>query len=453
MKKIILLTILLTILAVLTGGCSRFVRKAVHIPNINTLYEPIEVHVATDYYGVKHILRKICLITDSSSCLLEYSQATSGTPIFMDTWGTPTGYHGIETPDIAVTDSGVAAFAWQSNRDYGGGYATLYMLSSGLGTINEIDSGYNSTSPLLVSRGETIYAVHNVEDGTHGAIRYRQLVGGSAIGWVSEHGLSTDNAWVDAAVSPDGKLYVLFFRSTYWDIMYADNYSTTGDMTNRFGLVSSASNYTFGRIDVNGIPAVVYVTYTRNFTPAPGVSDVLVIGHCPANNCGYFTTYEIEQPLDSAKEWNVLGNADIIADAGNTAYYVFQATNSDTATNVEIFEGYFQDGLPHFIANVSNTPGNDGMPSIGLMWSIIPVAGWVAGGSFYQFDAYPFNIPPLFAYASLRNIHQTTYPIITEPVMSCNADWGAGAWIEEQTENESYVIFNVYPALLPMIKK
>lgn len=454
MKKFLLLTSLMTILCLLASGCSRYVRQAVKIQNPDTAHETIAIDVAVDLFGVKHIVTRVCSISVPSDCEIVYSTATTGTPTVITTLSSPTGYIGMEHPAIAVTDNGVAAIAWDTSRTAGGSGATLYVLSTALGSINEIDMDYVAGTPHLVSKGNKIYAVQGVLKGSDSGIRYRQLVGGSSSGWVIKDGISLFNNYVDSAVSPSGHLFVVFWRLWSYDIMYADNYATAGDMTNVFGLISGASAYTDPRIDVNGSPEVVYVTYTHEFDPGPGFSDLLVIGRCLAASCS-FGTYQIVLPLDPSKAWDINGVTDIIADSVNTAYYVFSASNSDSGANYDIFEGYFQDGLPNFYGNITNTPGsNDGTPSIGLMWSIIPVTGWVTEHDIYQFDTYPFPLPPPFyPYASLRQIYHTENTILADVDMACNADWGAGVWIEDQATQQSYLIFNTYPSMLPMIKK
>ena len=441
MKRILLLTSLLIILCMLVSSCSRNVRNAIQIPISDDSYEITDIDVAVDYFGVKHIVTRVCSIPAPTDCQIVYWIARTGVPTVVYAWYSPAGYIGVENPSIAVTDSGVAAIAWQTAHSIGGAYATLYVLSTAVGTVNEIDPPYIATEQRLVSKGNVIYAVQDIKEGGRFSIRYRQLVGGSSGGWVSEHGGSktSDDVLMDASVSPSGNLYVVWWRSPSGDIMYADNYGDSGDMTNRFGLISGAFDYTMPRIDVNGSPEVVYISYTHQFL---ATSDLLVIAHCSASSCAY--PLDIELPLDTSKQWNIIGEADVIADAGTTAYYVFNATNTDTPGNREVYEGYFQDGLAYYTANASNTAENDGVPSIGLMWSIIPVSSWVTGDDIYQFDAYPFILP----YASLRLIHHTGATIFTDSTnMSCNADWGAGVWIEDQGNNQGYVIFNAYQAM------
>ncbi len=457
MKSKMGLLAFLVIMCLSASGCSRYIRSAVLIPNPDISHETTAIDIAVDFFGVKHIVRRVCSTTTSSDCQIVYSKATSGTTTDITAFSSPSGYIGMEHPVIAVTDSGVAAIAWDTARTTGGSLATLVVLSTALGSINEIDSGYVANTPHLVSKGNTIYAVQNVSQNIGGslysAIRYRQLVGGSASGWVSEHGVTRDNTYKDAAVSPSGNLYVVFWRNIFGDIMYADNYGTTGDMTNRFGLISSAYAYSEPRIDVNGIPEVVYITYTENFSPTPGFSDHLVIAHCPAASCSFPPV--IELPLNPAKEWDVEGVTDIVADIGNTAYFTFLATNLDIAGDYDVFEGFFQSGLGSAVGNISNTSGvTEGTPTIGLMWSFIPVSGWVTGGDIYQYDAFPFSGNPIIPeYYSLRHVYHTGFTIFSDYDLACNADWGAGAWIEDQSSQQAYFIFNTYPGLLPLIKK
>jgi hypothetical protein len=447
MKRLYLNITLVAIIALALSGCSREIHRAIQIPMSDASYQIKDIDVAVDYFGVKHIVARVCSISVPTDCQIVYWTATSGQPDVVYAWYPPTGFIGMEDPAIAVTDSGVAAIAWETARSAGGAYATMFVLSTALGTVSEISPAYTAVEPRLVSKGNFIYAVQSVNEGGHFSIRYRQLVGGSTSGWVSEHGGSktSDDVLMDAAVSPSGNLYVVWWRTPSGDIMYADNYGDTGDMTNRFGFISGAFDYTMPRIDVNGSPEVVYVTYTHQLLAS---SDLLVIAHCPANGCAY--PPDIELPLDTSKQWNVTSEADVIADTGNTAYYVFNATNTDTPGNIEVYEGYFQEGLAYYTANASNTPGNDGIPSIGLMWSIIPVSSWVTGNDIYQFDAYPFILP----YASLRLIHHAAATIFTDGTnMSCNADWGTGVWVVDGSPDQAFVIYNTYPAMLPAIRK
>ena len=99
--------------------------------------------------------------------MLVYSKGTTGTPIVETNLYTPSGYSGLENPEIAVTDTGVAAIAWmsQKNGTWPTEYATFYYLNTEPGTTSEVDPGYNACDIHLVSKGNSIYAV-NARFGT-----------------------------------------------------------------------------------------------------------------------------------------------------------------------------------------------------------------------------------------------------------------------------------------------
>ena len=128
---------------------------------------------------------------------------------------------------------------------------------------------------------------------------------------------------------------------------------------------------------------------------------------------------------------------------------MFSAANDDTAGDIEVFEGFIQGGLTQSTLNISNLPGPDYFPAIGLTASFIPVTSWVHGNAIYEFETLP-----IFGYSYKRNIYTTSNNIMTSfpgTDMSCNADWCAGIWNEDEAANRAYVIFNTYPAMLPLV--
>ncbi len=120
--------ILLALIIVLTiNGCSNYIRKAVPINIANPGYEAYKVVIAVDYFGVKHIARSECPIGTTSNCILIYSRATSGGVIDMWSWSSSAEYSGVYEFDIAVTDSGTAVLAWNTNKTAGGAHTTLFL--------------------------------------------------------------------------------------------------------------------------------------------------------------------------------------------------------------------------------------------------------------------------------------------------------------------------------------
>ncbi len=261
-------------------------------------------------------------------------------------------------------------------------------------------------TPMLVSRFNVIYAVNVVYSGSNMALRYRQVEGGSASGWVSEHGVAYHSNSPDAAVSPSGWLYVVYWYGAGPDIMYADNYYNSGDMTNRFSILSGATNYSNPVIDVYGSPETVTMAYYANIFTTE-YNDALFVGYCPAYACTNVSAITFEYPLDSSKHWDVNSYLDIVSDAGTNAFFVFQARNDDTAGDYEIFEGFTTSGSPQGVYNISNLPGYDLDPTIGLTASYIPVTTWLHGSNeIYEFETYP-----AFFYIYQRKIHTASHNI------------------------------------------
>ncbi len=163
-----LLTALFSLTIVLSAsGCSRYIRRAVSIPN-SSGQETVAIDVAVDSSGVKHIVRKVCYTDTPADCMIVYTKAISGDAFDVYTWTLPSGYTGMENPVIEVTDNGVAAIAWETYRTTGGTKATLYVLSTSLATVSEINPFYYAWGVMLVSKGNTIYSVQNVDwDGSY----------------------------------------------------------------------------------------------------------------------------------------------------------------------------------------------------------------------------------------------------------------------------------------------
>jgi hypothetical protein len=445
-----ILAIVLSLVFVLTAtGCSNRLHKAVPINIANIGYEVYRVAIAVDYFGVKHIARTECPIGTSTNCKLIYSRAYSGGATDIWSWSSTTDYTGVFEIDLAVTDSGTAALTWNSTKTAGSVKTTLFMLTSDPWTVQELMPGYVVyDSPLLVSRYNVIYAINQVYNGSYLALRYRQMIGGSASGWVSELGISEASVFANAAVSPSGWLYVTYRHTPSFDLCYADNYGTTGDMTNSFVLLGGVPSYREAAIDVYGSPEIVYLAY---FNHTGTTNDNLYLGHCPAIACT-IPTFVSEYPLDVSKHWDIDGELSIVADAGVNAYFVFRAKNDDTVGDYEIFEGYTQSGIPQGVVNISSLAGSDAYPAIGLNAGYIAVTTWVHGNN----AIYEFETLPTYFYFYQRKIQTTSNPIITWSSgrdMSCNADWGAGIWIEDEAANRAYFIFNTLPSFLPIIIK
>ena len=171
-------------------------------------------------------------------------------------------------------------------------------------------------------------------------------------------------------------------------------------MTNRFLILASATNYVGLVIDVYGSPETVYLAY---YIDQPTNDDALIIGLCPADTCTDISAIEFIYPLDTSKHWAITNYGGIIADAATSAYYVFSAANDDTAGDIEVFEVFIQSGPTHSTLNISNLPGPDYFPAIGLTVSYIPVTSWVHGNAIYEFETLP-----IFGYSYKGSIYTTS---------------------------------------------
>jgi hypothetical protein len=461
MKKIVGSVVLLVVLSLLVSACSRYVRSAIPIPISNPGYESHEVAVAVDYAGVKHIARIECPLGLGYNCTLIYTKVISGNPTDVWSWASSPGFTQPEYPDIAVTDGGVAVITWRAQRSPGADYTHLAVYSTNLAVINELTPlpVIASGKPLLRSKLGYIYAVFQVEDGAGSALRFARLTGGGLSGWVSATGTELNQIVSDFAVSPSGYVYVIYRRFYGGDIWYFDNY---GGVEHRFEILSGALSYSYPSIDVNGNPETVHMAYVQNIDPFPlPDEDALILAYCPANNCTLPGTFTTELPFfGSSEKWDIDGAVDIVVDSGpiplvtatNTAYYAFKAKNT-TTTHYDIYIGIFQVGQPHAFVNISNTIEEEKEPRIGLMYSWIPVTGWLQGNNVYQFDGFPF-FP--FIYGETRLIHHSTLPIRDVALgidMATFADWGAGVWVVDDSADQAFVIFNTYPSMMPLIRK
>jgi hypothetical protein len=191
---------------------------------------------------------------------------------------------------------------------------------------------------------------------------------------------------------------------------------------------------------------MVYIIFddTRYFAT---YSNSIFIVYCLASNCTSLTTAVM--PLENPELWRLQGNPQVIADTVTTAYYIFTARR-ESSLNFNTYFGSFQVGVtPPPPTQLTDTPEIETDEHICLMWSFIPVAAWRTdlGGGYYgdMTEADYFN--------AIKTIRKTTKGL-KEIDLACNADWGAGIWIEETSNGmQAFVSFNTYPAMMPIIIK
>lgn len=438
------LVILLT-----ASGCSTYIHPAITLPLTEPGYESYEVSIAVDITGIKHIARTECYRDDPPPypCKLIYTRVAPGLNGLSETaysW-IPTSGEYVHDVDIAVTDGGLAYIVYRHDNRSGAAVPSelFYTRSDALGVPVQIEGTYEVTgTPIAVARGVNVYVAYQVLSGGRTQLRYRQLNNMSVGGWVDSVSSTTDYVLHDAAEGWNGAFYVTYLLGG--GLNYADNYGDTGDMTNHQYV--STYHSSIADIDVNGNPEMVYIIFddTRYFAT---YSNSIFIVYCLANNCTSLTTAVM--PLDNPELWRLQGNPQVIADTVTTAYYIFTARR-ESSQNFNTYFGSFQVGVPiPAPTQLTDTPEIENDVRICLMWSLFPVTAWRTdlGGGYYGdiTEADYINI--------IKTVRKTTKGL-KEIDLACNADWGAGIWIEETgVGKQAWVSFNTYPALMPIIKK
>ena len=463
MKKIVLITSLLTVLCILTSSCSKYIHSAVQVPLYFEGHESYQVAIAVDFFGKKHIARTECPIGTITNCRLIYTTVINGQPHNEFSLFPVAGENYLD-PDIVVTDSGIAFIVWRWYNRGGNGKYEDWWLRSDDGSHSRIDPAYDSAGPpKLAKHFEYVYVAYEVVNGTQGgsALRFRELNPlDSHAGWVADHTINEYRRTnIHMAVSGDGWLFITFQYNTYY--LYSTNYGLPGDMTVVELVINPIPTVTHGvHIDINGAPGTAYMVAVGKVTPGPGVSDQLFITHCPIASCSgsFYVTETV--PLSGTDQWDIIGEPDIVSDVNavfpdnERAYISFLARNTATGGHSDVFSLYYEEGIPGIISvptNLSNSPSIDETePSIGLMWSIFAVAGWrkdLGSGNFgdaVEFDSLDYELRTVRSSTSGRAGYD----------MACNADWGSGIWNELTNGRITpWVVFNTIPIFLPVIKK
>ena len=212
MKKLVSATILI-ITSLLLSSCSNYIRTAIPINISNPGYESFQVAIAVDFFGVKHIARSECPIGTTTNCKLIYARAYSGRVIDFWTWEPGTAYSGVDELDIAVTDEWYCYTRLEYHQNHLGRTATtLYMVANPPLTVQELMPGYAGFRKTFAGLQVQCYLcsqlaswmVHIMHCAT---ARY---MGGSASGWVSEHGIAfTSSLAMQRSVLPDHFMWLI----------------------------------------------------------------------------------------------------------------------------------------------------------------------------------------------------------------------------------------------------
>jgi hypothetical protein len=428
-----------------------------------------EIAVAVQANGVKHYAWTECSGSDTT-CQLVYDRVLFGSTIYRYVFTVVTGAQ-IRHPDVAVTTDG-RAFVVRSVcipgacTDYYSEIPADVDDTTPIMPIQLASPGANSAGPPKIkARGNVVYALYLVPDGTNARLRYRQISGGTSGGSV-DFRASVHNSHPSFAITSAGKFHAVWMTNTSssTEISYSNNIGTTGDT----GMPISydvAGNYHFDRpdiaLDTSDTPYIVY-SYD-------GSSSDIVKIRCEAAASACFngiTTRVV--PLDAAQNpWRLRGSPHIEV-PGSAPTIVFSADTSATSNNEiwyytppssgtdfgpsRITTNDVQDDEPLIVEETSNF-GNIAVVAWRTYIAVtIPPNPPFPGGSFdCPRDVYTFY----FNNSTLRRVFDSTGGCFASSHdLAANGQWVAGAWIDLLSTSDSryvaWTTFNAHTSYVPI---
>jgi hypothetical protein len=462
MRRILVLVFVLSVL--LLTGCDTTNLPAGPLRLSDAAYQSTsdsQLAVAIDARGVKHIARVECRTDNGGSCRVIY-EAVPGVGQNAYHVYTPQVGQSFRNPDVAVTDSGLAMVVWQ-NCPAGDPLLTrqcqtYYARNDDLNTVRLLEVGTHSLSaPLAVSRGEVIYALHEVTNGATGsALRYCRITTPLYVcHYASDHPALDDGVRRKdpaAAVSGGGSLQVAWLAfEAGWNNLYTNgNYGALdADMVNKHLRYSN----------VNLLPPAMAIETDDEYIYIPvaslgGSSDELHIYFCFVNqNCegGGINSFD----LPSEKLWSIESKPAVIARA-DQAQVAFSATNTDHPLQNQIYlssnytPGSFTSVSRPFPTTLASGSSNCD-PALALVdgWTSI---GWhICGFPPARDDIYFFS-----AFTGGKIMHDANnYAGRGGLDMAANGKYVAGVWNEIQSDGRiaTWLVFNTYLSYVPMVRK
>ena len=417
--------------------------------------------IAMDASGTSHIARLECRTDDPDDCRVIYQAIHMGKQTNYMVWLPTTGLK-FQNPDIAVTDSGLAITVFQTCEIETNFCSTWMLRSDNNLQAWVVDVGKNVRGvPLVVSRGEVIYAVHEVINDNGSALRYCRVTDQPfECHWVSAY-LDPDTLFrtdPTAAVSSLGTLHVSYLvkATNSMQAYYADNAGDTNeDMTNasnhtlNFGQVDAPVTYFPPAIAIETDNGYAYIALGRDET----TSDALSIHYISLYTADVQGVASFILPADDL--WNIYGRPSITANT-SSAYIAFSALTTDTATEGDIYQvGYTigdSGGIPTRPYPTSlDVNLLDCDPVIALVEGL-PVIGWHICSPYAGRDAIYF-----YSILGGQIIH-TPASFMNgrgELDMASNGDYLAGVWNEFQADGKlaTWFAYNAHMLWLPVVKK
>ncbi|GAP13032.1 hypothetical protein LARV_00773 [Longilinea arvoryzae] len=417
-----------------------------------------QLAIAVDSGGAKYLLHAECPSGSNPSCELTYEMTHIG-EVGVLWYFTPASGYTFRNPDIVVTDSGPAYMIWQNcpaNNVNGRECSTWYTTSDQMDP-QVLDLGTHSLSaPILASRGDTVYAVHEVTNdyATGSVLRFCRISdAGFGCHFVSDHPVADDGIRRTnpaAAVSTAGSLHVAWLQGS--------GNSKTGYLNDNYGAVdvdmAHELQYETGpffppAISIESDDGYLYIAMAADESS----SDWMRLYYCAPSDCknvGGLKTID----LPAAKSWYFYGGP-AIASTSDRVWIVFSAHNNDHINQGDLYmTACYPNGstcTPSRLEPFYTGTDHACHPRIGLVDGLVPVIGWhICGFPTMADDIYFYDLVN-----GKKIIHSTDWNGRGGLDMAVNGEYVAGIWNEIQSDGRlaTWLAFNAHMTYIPAVRK
>lgn len=463
MKRRFFLFLALSALLLLTGCINDYPAPAPR--SLHNIYssatEDGQLAIAIDPSGAKHILRAECPSGTNPSCEVTYEMTRVG-EIGVLVYLTPAGGYTFRNPDIAVSDSNLAYLIWQNcpaDDPTGRSCSTWYTRSDDM-QPHVLDLGTHSLSaPILASRGETVYAVHEVTNGfaSGSVLRYCRVSDASYICRNASDVPATDDGLrrtdAAAAVTSTGALHLAWLAGTGSNRTAYHNDNQGALDANMSHLRSLETGPFFApSMAIESDDGNVFIALAANETTADA-SDWIKLHYCTPAECAT-TGSSVLINLPVEKKWYIFGAPSIAADNTNLLLG-FAATNTDHPTQSEIYLTSYTADAESPSASVAlptdlGDYNHDCEPKVAIV-SGWPAVGWhICGMGTVRDDVYFLDI-----FNGGRVIYASDSNGRGDFDMAANGDYVAGIWNEQRPDGrlETWLAFNANMTYIPLVQK
>lgn len=419
-----------------------------------------QLAIAVSQDGTKHILRAVCPTGGAgSNCKMTYESTRVGEIGVLWYFYPPNNYT-LRLPAVTVTDSGIAYMLWQScpNDNYRR-CATMYARSDEM-QEKLMDLGtFSLNYPLVVSRGDTVYAVHEVTDynDSGSGLRYCNITNPTYTCYrvSSPPGDAIPRSDAAAAVTPAGSLHVVWLEgSASPKTAYLNDNAgmLTGDMQHLINLGSAKFRKPALAVETDG--GYLYVALASDEL----TSDLLTIHHCVPAACASNYGFKAVN-LPSGQHWYIYDDLSLTAN-DNQAYFGFSAKNDSHLSQSEVYTGSASptSASPVAVSIPLSTSADDCNPSVQYVSDQPTVAWHTCGMPSVHGDVY-------FSYLGIigGTLTRITRLVHTSPSekgrgdlqVAANGDWVAGIWNEARPDGriETWLAFNAKTTFVPVVMR